>query len=167
MIDKKIQDIKNELKVFNKFNFEEEPHIYWWIDKDGNRRQAHTSMTSLIHSYSQPFNAEKIAPLTARKMGIPTEEVLDMWAFENDLSKVKGTHIHAFNDYIWQNKAYEYPIDEIKKQFGKDVLEPLWPQLTIIARQFYNTYKDRLIPVGLELVVGDEELDICGSIDFL
>lgn len=162
-----IQAIKDRLRVFDKFHFEEEPHIYWWLDKDGNRKQATTSMTALIHDHSQPFDAEKIAPFTARKMGLPVQEVLDMWAFTNELSKVKGTHIHAFNEYKWQGKDYMYPKDKVIEQFGTDVLEPLWPQLTAIANQFYEDYKDRIIPVGLELVVGDEELEICGSIDFL
>lgn len=162
-----IEDIKNELGVFSKFNFEEEPHIYWWLDENGNRKQAKTSMTALIHHHSQPFDAEKIAPFTARKLGVPTQDVLDMWQFENDFAKVKGTHIHAFNEYMWQNKEYTYPINDVIKQFGFDVLAPVWKKLTKISTMFYNKYKDRIIPIGLELVVGDEELEICGSIDFL
>ena len=118
------------------FNFEDEPHIYWWLDENGNRKQATTSMTALIHSHAQPFNKEEVAPRTAKKMGLPVQEVLDMWDYTNALSLVKGTHIHAFNEYKWQGKEYTYP-------------------------------KDKIIPVGLELVVGDEDLEICGSIDFL
>lgn len=159
--------VKEALEVFNKFHFEEEPHIYWWIDENGERQQATTSMTALIHDHSQPFEAEKIAPFTARKMGIPVEEVLDMWKFANEFSKIKGTHIHAFNEYLWQGKEYYYPKKQIIEKFGRDVLEDVWPQLTKIALDFYNDFKDRIVPVGLELVVGDEDLKICGSIDFL
>lgn len=159
--------VKKALEVFNKFHFEEEPHIYWWIDENGERQQATTSMTALIHDHSQPFNAEKIAPFTARKMGIPVEEVLDMWKFTNEFSKIKGTHIHAFNEYLWQGKEYHYPKEQIIEKFGRDILEDVWPQLTKIALDFYNDFKDRIIPIGLELVVGDEDLKICGSIDFL
>lgn len=167
LLDTKIHVIKEELEVFKKFHFEEEPHIYWWLDKNGNRRQATTSMTALIHEHSQPFDAEKIAPKTAKKLGKTTEEVLKMWKDANTLSKVKGTHIHAFNEYIWQNKEYTYPKDKVIEELGYDALEPIWGQLTNIAKQFYDKYKDRIIPIGLELVVGDEELEICGSIDFL
>lgn len=159
--------VKEALEVFNKFHFEEEPHIYWWIDENGERQQATTSMTALIHDHAQPFEAEKIAPFTARKMGIPVEEVLDMWKFANEFSKIKGTHIHAFNEYLWQGKEYHYPKEQIIEKFGRDVLEDVWPQLTKIALDFYNDFKDRIVPVGLELVVGDEDLKICGSIDFL
>jgi len=198
-MDDIIQDFKKKLRVFDKYHFEEEPHIYWWLDKDGNRKQATTSMTALIHSYSQPFDSELVAERVAiknkknydyasaqlkwygdslsaetraelqemLKQPITTQEVLDEWAFENNFSKVKGTHIHAFNEYMWQNLQYNYPKDEIIKQFGRDVLEEVWPKLTNIAKQFYDKFKDNIIPVGLELVIGDEELEICGSIDFL
>lgn len=166
-MDEKITNIKKELDVFKKFHFEEEPHIYWWIDKNGQRKQAIISMTALIHSYSQPFDAEKQAPFTARKLGIPVEDVLANWKNTNEFSKVKGTHIHAFNEYIWQRKKYTYPKDDVIAKLGYDALEPIWARLTSIATQFYNKYKDRLIPIGIELTVGDEELEICGSIDFL
>lgn len=166
-MDEKITNIKKELNVFKKFHFEEEPHIYWWIDKNGQRKQAIISMTALIHSYSQPFDAEKQAPFTARKLGIPVEDVLANWKNTNEFSKVKGTHIHAFNEYIWQGKKYTYPKDDVIAKLGYDALEPVWARLTSIATQFYNKYKDRLIPIGIELTVGDEELEICGSIDFL
>ena len=46
-----IEKIFDELKVFKKFNFEEEPHIYWWLNSQGERCQAKISMTSLIHLY--------------------------------------------------------------------------------------------------------------------
>ena len=124
-------------------------------------------MTALIHSYSQPFEADKFAPFTAKKLKISTQDVLDMWKFENNLSKVKGTHIHAFNEYIWQGLKYNYPKDKVIKELGFDALEPIWDKLTNIASKFYKDFHDRLIPIGLELVVGDEELGVCGSIDFL
>lgn len=162
-----LDNIKKNLMVFKKFNFEEEPHIYWWLNSEGQRKEAKISMTSLIHSYSQPFDAENIAPYTAKRLNMSTQDVLDMWKFENNLSKVKGTHIHAFNEYIWQGLKYDYPKDKVIKELGFDALAPIWGKLTKIATEFYNKYKDRLIPVGLELVIGDEELEICGSIDFL
>ena len=104
MINDEIIKIKDKLRVFDMFNFEDEPHIYWWLDENGNRKQATTSMTALIHSHAQPFNKEEIAPRTAKKMGLPVQEVLDMWDYTNALSLVKRTHIHAFNEYKSQGK---------------------------------------------------------------
>ena len=93
MINDEIIKIKDKLRVFDMFNFEDEPHIYWWLDENGNRKQATTSMTALIHSHAQPFNKEEVAPRTAKKMGLPVQEVLDMWDYTNALSVVKGTHL--------------------------------------------------------------------------
>lgn len=162
-----IEEFKEKLKVFDKFHFEEEPHIYWWLDEDGNRCQAETSMTALIEAHAHPFDKQKIAGIVARRDGIPVEDVLAEWEYSNELSKIKGTHIHAFNEYLWQGMNYKYPKDEVIKKFGFDVLEPLWPRLIRIAQKFYEDYKDRIIPIGLEQVVGDEDIGICGSIDFL
>lgn len=166
--DEYLDYVREKLKIFEMFHFEEEPHIYWWIDENGERQQATTSMTALIHEHSQPFDAQKIAPYTAKKLGLSVQEVLDMWEHTNHLSTTKGTHIHAYNEYLWKGKTYMYPIEKVKSEFdGLDVLKDIWPKLTKIANAFYEKYHDRIIPIGLELVVGDEKIKICGSIDFL
>lgn len=162
-----LDDVKKRLQVFNKFHFEEEPHIYWWLDEEGNYQQADTSMTAIIETYAQEFDKEKMAKRCAHRDGITVDEVLANWQFKNDFSKVKGTHIHAFNENLWQDKPYTYPKDKIIEQFGYDVLEPIWGHLTEIAQEFHDKYQDRIIPIGLELVVGDEDIRIGGSIDFL
>lgn len=163
----KISELKDKFKVFEGFHFEEEPHKYWWLDENGGKVYATKSMTQLIHSHSQPFDAEKIAPFTAKKMGITTQEVLDMWEHTNEVSKVKGTHIHKYSEEKWQGRHYMYPKQEIINQFGYDVLAPIWNRITRIIDIFYEKFKDKIIVVGLEMIIGDKELGICGSIDFL
>lgn len=161
-------EIKEQLSVFDKFHFVEEPHIYWWVDKYGNRQQAENSMTQLIHKHSNPFDAERIAPFSAKKLGLTTQEVLDMWATTNKISTTKGTYIHKYMEEKWlQHEPYHYPVQDVIDIFGYDILADKWPKLTAIADKFYNDYKDKVIPVGLELVVGDEDYSLCGSIDFL
>lgn len=163
-----ISEIKKKLEVFNKFTFEEEPHIYWWIDKYGNKQQAANSMTQLIHKNSNPFEAERIAPFSAKKLGMKTQEVLDMWAFENKLSTTKGTYIHKYMEEKWLgHEGYHYPPQDVIDIFGYDVLADKWDKLTEIGDKFYNDFKDKIVPIGLELVIGDEDYSLCGSIDFL
>lgn len=162
------QEINQELEVFKKFTFEEEPHIYWWINQYGNREQAANSMTQLIHKNSNPFDAERIAPFSARKLGISTQAVLDMWEFENKLSTTKGTYIHKYMEEKWLGReGYHYPVQEVIDKFGYDVLADKWDKLTALGDKFYEDYKDKIEPIGLELVVGDEDYSLCGSIDFL
>ena len=98
-------------------------------------------MTSLIHSYSQPFDKEKVSQIVANKNNTTKEEILKLWEFENDFSKVKGTHIHAYNEYLWKNKKYCYPKEKVINEFGIDVLEPIWENLTKIADKFYKDFK--------------------------
>lgn len=161
------REINKELEVFKKFTFEEEPHIYWWIDKYGNRQQAENSMTQLIHKYSNPFDAERIAPFSAKKLHMTTQAVLDMWEFENKLSTTKGTYIHKYMEEKWLgHDGYHYPVEDVIAIFGYDVLADKWDKLTAIGDKFYNDYKNKIRPVGLELVVGDEDYSLCGSIDF-
>lgn len=167
-----LQSIQQQLERFKKFHFEEEPHIYWWLNENmpkyAQYTQAQHSMTQLIHKYTNPFDAEKIAPFSAKKLGMTTQAVLDMWQFENKVSTTKGTYIHKYMEYKWLGKpTYHYPPEDVIAIFGYDVLADKWPKLTAIADKFYEDYKDRIIPVGLELVVGDEYYSLCGSVDFL
>lgn len=163
-----IPEIKEQLSIFKKFHFEEEPHIYWWIDKNGNRKQANHSMTQLIHENTTPFDAERVAPFSAKKLGMTTREVLNMWEFENKLSTTKGTYIHKYMEEKWSgNDDYHYPVEEVVKRFGYDILADKWDKLTKIADKFYYDFRDKIVPVGLELVIGDEDYSLCGSIDFL
>lgn len=124
-------------------------------------------MTALIHKHSQPFDSEKIAPFVARKMGLTTQDVLEMWRKENLLSTTKGTHVHAIAENLWQGREYEYDKNEVLEKFGYDAIEPLWEKSKDIMYKFYNDFKDRLIPIGCEQIIGNDYYSICGSIDFL
>ena len=68
ILEEYLDDVKSRLRVFDKFHFVEEPHIYWWLDEKGNRQEAETSMTALIHSYSTPFEEEEIAKRESAKL---------------------------------------------------------------------------------------------------
>ena len=116
MINDEIIRIKDKLHVFDMFHFEEEPHIYWWLDENGNRKQATTSMTALIHDHTQPFKKEEIAPLTARKLGLPVQEVLDMWLL------LKMEHIKHVK-FIFNSDYF------IIYQMDSPLLQPLYEDL--------------------------------------
>lgn len=162
-----LNNIKKELKKFDRYKFYPEPHVYTYIDEDGKEIEISTSVTSLIEEYTQEFNKESIAEIKAKKEGITKEEILDKWKLDNDFACIKGTVTHAYNEYLWQNKKYEYDKQEIISVFGKDVIEPIWDKLKKICDSFYDKFKDNLIPIGLEQVIGSSYYDIAGTIDFL
>lgn len=159
--------IQKELKKFDKYKFYPEPHIYTYIDNNGKEVEISTSVTSLIEEYTQEFDKESMAEIKARRECTTKEEILDKWKYDNDFACIKGTITHVYNEYLWQNKKYEYDKEEIIKKFGKDVIEPIWDKLKRISDSFYSRFKDNLIPVGLEQVIGSIDYDIAGTIDFL
>ena len=162
-----IDRIKKELKKFDKYKFYEEPHVYTYIDEDGKESEISISVTSLIEEYTNPFDQDMVALRKAKKEGISKEELLEKWQFENNLACFKGTVTHAYNEYLWKNELYNYDKDTIINEFGYDLIEPIWDKLTRICDSFYNKFKDNLIPIGLEQVIGSIEYDIAGTIDFL
>lgn len=162
-----IDKVKDELKVFDKFTFYEEPHVYIYKDKDGNEVEISKSVTSLIEDYSNIFDKENAATKKALKCGVSKESILDEWENNNKFSKIKGTVTHAYNEYLWSNREYEYDKNKVIDEFGEDVIAPIWDKLKSICNKFYDKFHDHLISVGLEQVIGSIDYDIAGSIDFL
>ena len=162
-----INSIKRKLKKFDRYKFYEEPHVYTYIDDNGKEIEISTSVTSLIEEYTNYFDKDKVAEIKAKKEGISKQELLDKWEYDNNFSCTKGTITHAYNEYLWQDKIYEYDKENIIEKFGQDVIEPIWPKLKKICDSFYNKFKDNLIPIGLEQVIGSIDYDIAGTIDFL
>lgn len=153
-------EIFEELTVFDDYLFDEEPHIYYYKGKPVS-----TSGTKLIEKYVKPFEAEKIAPFSARKLNMSTEDVLDMWETDNQISQVKGTHLHAYMENATANKVYNYPVEEIRNKFGYDTLLEPWFIITSMMDDFQNDMRGKLIPIRSELIVGCPEFDIAGAVD--
>ena len=60
-----IGEVKDKLKVFDRYTFYEEPHIYTYLEDDGSETQVGISVTTLIGQYEQPFDEDKMAYLKA------------------------------------------------------------------------------------------------------
>ena len=163
-----LQSVKEELKKFDKYKFYEEPHIYTYQEDDGTETQVGISVTTLVGQYEKPFDEDRVATFKSKKDGIPKQDLIDMWHFDRDFACCKGTHTHAYNEYLWKGGSlYNYNKKEVIKEFGFDVISPVWDKLKKICESFYNTFKDNLIPLGLEQIVGSKDYDIAGAIDFL
>ncbi|MBQ7276215.1 MAG: PD-(D/E)XK nuclease family protein, partial [Bacilli bacterium] len=75
---------------------------------------------------------------------------------------------HAYNEFLWRGgELYDYDKELVIKEFGYDVIAPVWEKLKYICESFYKKFKDKLIPLGLEQIVGSRDYDVAGSIDFL
>lgn len=186
MID--LDFVRKELKKFDYITFLEEPHIYTY----GKDKQFGISTTTFVHSYTRPFDSQKMAPLVAKKnlkiqnnylldglvedgynpeqiltLPITTQDVLDKWDYDREFACDKGTDTHMFNEYKWSNRIHDYNKQFYVNKYGEDILNPIWDKLTKICDKWYEDFHERLIVLGLELVVGSKYYDIAGSIDFL
>lgn len=168
MIETKIKNIKKELEKFNRYKFYEEPHIYTYVEDDGSETQVGISVTTLGGQYEQEFDEDRVATFKSKKDGIPKEDLIAMWHFDRDFACCKGTHTHAYNEFLWRGgELYDYDKEAVIDEFGYDVIAPVWDKLKKICESFYKKFKDRLIPIGLEQIVGSRDYDIAGAIDFL
>ena len=77
----------------------------------------------------------------------------------------KGTYTHAYNEFLWRGgKLYNYNKSEVIREFGYDVIAPVWDKLKSLCESFYNKFKDKLIVIGLEQIVGSRDYDIAPAI---
>ncbi len=163
-----LQEINNELKKFDKYKFYDDNHSYTYLEDDGTTTEVGISVTTLIEKYTNTFNEDEMATTKSLKDGIPKQKLLDSWHFERDFACCKGTHMHAYNEYLWRDgNLYDYDKNLVVSEFGYDVIAPVWDKLKQIGNSFYNKFKDNLIPIGLEQIVGSKDYDIAGTIDFL
>lgn len=161
-----IQEIKNELKVFDNILFDKKSHTYTLLGDHPIKAQI--SMTSLIHKYVNEFNTQEQAKRYSEKHKIPIEDVLAKWKFEGDYASRKGTAIHNYLENKFSNKPdFMYDIKEIEDYFGKDVLAEAWVKLKDLAIMFYEQMHEFIIPIACELKVFDKKTKVAGAIDML
>lgn len=162
--------IKHELEVFKDIKFDEKTHTYTWINSTTHQPQtAKTSMTTLIHKYTNPFDEQVEAARMSEKTGIPKEQILNEWAFARNYATTKGIAIHNYLEYLFNNVPFEYmyDVDQVVAKLGYDAVAPNWKKLTGMADRFHTMALDYLVPIACELKIKDDELGIAGAIDLL
>jgi len=159
--------ILKELSIFNRIVFLDKTHSYL-ID---NKPTAKYSVTKLLESFKEPFDAEKWSKIKAREIGVTPKEILESWNSKSTYSKVLGTVFHTYAENYYQNKVIPYDRDWVSSQITEEQHTELRNTLEDLLKQFnnfYNDTKNHLIPIRNELVVGDlDKTKICGTIDLL
>ncbi len=141
--------ILQELNKFNKISFNEEDHSYYY---DGDKCR---SVTSIISNYKEPFNTLEIAKKYAKKHGLETEYVIEMWDENRILSANKGSELHKYLELKFACKKYTCDTSLISDK------------LVTQAEKFYSDVRDKMVLIRAELVVGDREKKLCGMLDKL
>lgn len=114
---------------FNDLTFKEKEHQYLVKGKP-----LEGSVSSKIATFYEKFDAEAVAPYSAAKAGVTTEEILQQWAEINLESRVRGHRVHAFGEV--------YPFDRR--------LKPSCPQEEAIVK-FWKDLPPHIVLVSAEL----------------
>lgn len=163
-----IEEVRNKIKdAFSKYTFHEDSHTYTYVDKNGEEKTIGISTTQFIHSFSEPFDEDKMSKIIARRDGLTQQEVLDQWYFNKELACEYGTLAHLYLECLWMNYPFLYDKNKIVEKFGYDPVTPKFEAIKPALQKFYNTFKERLEIIGAEVVIASEDYDIGGSIDLL
>lgn len=152
-----LEEVKKELRVFDKFTFFEDDHHY-----ECNDKRVGISVTRLIEEYSNPFDQQAIAEKVALRDNKSISEILDEWEYKNKFACEKGHFGHEFAQSLWSNAIYQ---ENIKNDL-KDIKIPL-NKIKKQAMNFYNDFKDKFTHIQDEQLVGSEEYNICSAVDHL
>ncbi|MDD7591381.1 MAG: hypothetical protein PUJ92_00040 [Bacilli bacterium] len=152
-----LEEVKQKLKVFDKYTFEEDTHTYYCKGK-----RVGISVTRLIEEYSNPFDQQGIAEKVALRDNKDVTQVLQEWEYKNKFACEKGHFAHEFAQSLWSGIIYQENI----KSGLEDIKTPL-NKIKQQAINFYNDFKDKFIHIQDEQLVGSEEYDIASAVDHL
>lgn len=146
---------------FNKVKYDDIPHKYYIGDKQL------TSVTTLIHKYEEEFDEEYWSDIKAKQFNLPQWQIKDAWRYINKKATLKGSCVHNYGEFLFDNKIYPYPKDVVIEELGYDPIYEEYLIQTGHVKKFYNDYYDVFIPIKTELVVCDEEHLIGGMVDLI
>lgn len=152
---KKYLDILNN--NFKDFVFFEKDHHY-----EFKGQKVGISVTSLIETYTNEFNADAMAQMVATKENKTILEVLDDWQYKNDFSKAKGSTCHEFIQSLWTKEKWE-PLLFDKSENYLSAVGLIQEQ----AINFKLDYDDKLEHLACEHIIGSDEYDIASAVDHL
>lgn len=156
-------DIIKQLSIFNGIKFHDSDHKYYIGDKPMK------SVTTLIGEYKQPFDKDYWAEKKSIELGVTVDDVLNDWKFKADFASQKGSIFHSFAENYLFNKIFPFPETQTIEHLGSvENMLKCKEQVNSLIKLFKKFYDDsfgKLIPVRAELVVGDEELGVCGMVD--
>lgn len=149
--------IKELDKAFGKYKFFSEDHHY---EKD--KKKIGISVTTLIEEYTEEFDAEEEAKSQARKYNRNKEDILNEWKYKNEFACRKGSTCHEYVQSLWTGEHWSYDNFDFSGKYNDAVCK-----IKNQADQFFEDYKDKMIHIRAEQIVGSEEYDIAGSVDGL
>ena len=156
-----LEEVKQKLKVFDKYKFFESGHYYTYKDK-----QVGVSVTKYISQFENEFDSDTLSQKVADKNGISQFEVLNEWKRKGEYSCLKGTAIHEWLQDNYANREYKFDLSQLEEYPEYYKIEDI-EHLKQMAIDFINDYKNRYILIGDEILCGIPDFDIASAIDLL
>ena len=156
-----LEEVKQKLKVFDKYKFFENGHYYTYEDK-----QVGISVTKYISQFENEFDSDTLSQKVADKDGISQFEVLNEWKRKGEYSCLKGTAIHEWLQDNYANREYKFDLSQLEEYPEYYKIEDV-EHLKQMAIDFINDYKNRYILIGDEILCGIPDFDIASAIDLL
>ena len=156
-----LEEVKQKLKVFDKYKFFENGHYYTYKDK-----QVGISVTKYISKFENEFDSDTLSQKVADKNGISQFEVLNEWKRKGEYSCLKGTAIHEWLQDNYANREYKFDLSQLEEYPEYYKIEDI-EHLKQMAIDFINDYKNRYILIGDEILCGIPDFDIARAIDLL
>ena len=156
-----LEEVKQKLKVFDKYKFFENGHYYTYKDK-----QVGISVTKYISQFENEFDSNTLSQKIADKDGISQFEVLNEWKRKGEYSCLKGTAIHEWLQDNYANREYKFDLSQLEEYPEYYKIEDI-EHLKQMAIDFINDYKNRYILIGDEILCGIPDFDIASAIDLL
>jgi ATP-dependent exoDNAse (exonuclease V) beta subunit len=167
--------------MFNSLQIEQAFKDIIFIEKNHSykigEKMAKCSVTSLLKKYTPEFKSDIMSAIVAKKRGLTKEDVLDEWDYKRDYSSHRGTELHKFAENYMARKQLSIDEESIKNFFIKknslsvltDFKKYKNEMLQMISNflKFQEWYKETYINIKSELVIGDPDTSICGTIDNL
>jgi ATP-dependent exoDNAse (exonuclease V) beta subunit len=154
-------NIYKELAKFSNIKYYDEPHIYLIGE------QKLISGTAFVGEFKEKFDSEGQAIKSAKKKGVSVEDMLAEWEFKGEFSRTKGTLLHNYAENHWQNKIFPLDYTIYEEKFGEGLMKERLEECIRMFGEFYLKAKKNLIPVAMELVIGDSNIGIGGMVDCL
>lgn len=152
-----LEEVKQELKVFNKFTFFEEDHHY-----ECNGKRIGISVTRLIEEYSNHFDQQAIAEKVAVRDNKSVSEILEEWEYKNKFACEKGSTCHEYAQSIWSGEEYNELLFDGSIEYLTAV-----NKIQAQAMNFWKDFKNKFTHIQDEQLVGSEEYNICSAVDHL
>ena len=156
-----LEEVKQKLKVFDKYKFFENGHYYTYKDK-----QVGVSVTKYISQFENEFDSDTLSQKVSYKNGISQFEVLNEWKRKGEYSCLKGTAIHEWLQDNYANREYKFDLSQLEEYPEYYKIEDI-DHLKQMAIDFINDYKNRYILIGDEILCGIPDFDIASAIDLL